>query len=298
MKGGGVPMIEVGGYRIYWPVFALFTILIGVLVGFILLKLVRNLHKLNKKMNTISSWQKYNIITLLEERLEDVLANNDFSKEEKDYFSNVFNGLIGYIRRHRYWDVNEILEIDEKAIQVLDEVIFDKIKECVAKNQKNTAVLYCHAFDFANGGPVYTNSKILNWIGDDVEEHKNDLRMSPYEARCFSVMLSAVGDVFDLLDEDLDKIPEDIEVDNILRTYNSLDFEYAIEDLSTCNDIKNLKTETIDIAARSLLCIFDMYVHSFNGSTLPSYRLYTVRCLACCLDNCLYDEVLDSIDLR
>ena len=291
-------MIEIGGYRIYWPVFAIFVILIGVLVGIILIKLTRNMQKLNKKMNTISSWQKYNIINLLEERLKEVTSNNDFSQDEKDRFITIFNGLIGYIRRHRYWDVDEILEIDERAIQVLDEVLFDKIKSCVAKNQKNVAVLYCHAFDYANGGPVYTNSKILDWIGDDVAEQKNDLRMSVYEARCFSILIDAVSDTFGLIDEDLDKIPEDIEVDPILRTYNSMDFEYALEDLSTCNDIKNLKTESLDIAARSLLSVFDVYVHSFNGNTLATYRLYAVRCLECCLDVCLYDEVLDSIDLR
>lgn len=243
--------------------------------------------KRNKEMNKISSWQREKINAALDEYITD--RTSDDRKE-------LIGNLKGYINRQRYWDADKIAEISSDALNVLDIILFKKIKKAVETNRRNDAVLYLHAFDFANGGPTYHNDTLV-WIGDDIKEQKNDLSMSESEARFFYIIATTINKAITIVDEELGKIPEEIDVDPILRTYKMYDFQDALEDAATCNDIRNLKPETLDIAARALVIEIDYCLENFSGDRFAECRLYYVRALACCLDKQLYDEILDSIEL-
>lgn len=281
-------MIQIGDYYIYWPVFVvLFLVFFGIF-GLVLLKISRKYVKRNKKLNTITSWQKYNIINIIEDEINQSADDVEFCR--------IMNQVVGYVRRHRTWDYEELLKIDSEAVRLLSEVIFNKVIECVVTNNFNQAVLYLHAIDFINGGCLY-NKNVLDWLGDDIKEQKNDLRMTVYEARLLGVISDIVSAFASCVDKDLDRIPADYEFPDALRNYNMADFDDAYNDLLTNNDFRNLKTKTYELSMWCLIGQIQIFFNDFVEDTLSDYRLYYIRALACCLDKCLYDEIIDSIDL-
>ena len=283
-------MVTIGGYRIYWPVFLVLILLIAGIVVFIVLQSKKkNQKKTQMEIKTITAWQK----KFLNQVFDEYEANTQAEEAEKQAISR----LKGYMRHHYFWDADEVSELGDKTLQFLDYLLFLKIKEFVGTNNKNDAVLCLHLFDMVNGGPVFKGA-VMDWLQDDLDEQKNDLRMDAYEARLLEIVASVITEIAGFVDEEIDKIPEDVEgIDEILKTYNKYDFATALQDSIKCNDFKSLAPETYDIAARGLVREIQKCIVSFSGDRFPQHRLYYIRCLACCLDKEPYDEVLDTIDL-
>lgn len=244
-----------------------------------------------EELSLITSWQKKHIGDLLEETINE---DPDYKYDEEA--QKIIKGLKGYINRQRNWEISKLLMIDRDAIRVLDDILIKRIKKCVERNQKNEATLYLHALDFANGG-VHYEGTTLKWLNEDIREQKNDTRMKPVEARFFYLLAESIQTVIQVVDEDIEKLPAGIDVDPVLFTYKLYDFEEALGDALQANDIKNLKAETLDIAARSLMKTIDTQFDSLEGDYLQEHKLAYVRTLSCCLNASLYDVILDTIDL-
>lgn len=282
-------MITIGGYRIYWPVFVVIFLLIAAIAVFIV---VHNKKKKNQKsqaeLKIITTWQKkflYQLFSSYEDGATDA---------ERKAISN----LKGYLNHHYVWNADEVAALGEKTLEFLDYLLFVQIQKFVNINDKNQAVLCLHLFDMVNGGPEFIGNT-MDWIQDDIDEQKNDLRMDVYEARLFELVSSAIEEVSRYVDPELEKIPEEAEdFDSVLKTYTKYDFSVALQDSMSCNDFKNLSPETYDIAARAFVREIQKCIVSFTGDRFPQFRLYYIRALACCLDKEPYDEILDTIELE
>ena len=281
--------MRIGDYIIYPPFFFL-AILIPVVITIIVIFILnKRQDKKNKKLNLITKWQKTKIVEILDEEIE---ATPNSSKEYHDLIRNIQ----GYIRHNRYWDYDDMMDFNENSVIVLTTLIFERIKKDVELNRKNEAVLLCHALDFINCGVEYTG-KNIEWIGDEISADKNHDQMTDDEGRLFHICLSAVEKVWDLVDPDLDKIPEiNSKVDPTLKTYKEYDFEVAYDDLQEAIDFRNLKPETFDITARALVYELNIIIEDLEKLYLPYYQVYFVRALACCLDRQLYDKIITSIE--
>lgn len=280
--------MRIGDYIIYPPFFIAAIVVPIVIAVIIILIINKRLDKKNKELDLITRWQKEHIPKLLE---------NEYNNypDAKESYKKLLKELQGYIRHHRYWDPDDLIDFNEQAVLVLTTIIFEQIKEDVRKNKKNEAVLLCHTLDFINCGVEYYG-KELEWIGDEIVSSKNHEDMSDNEGRLFKILLSNVEKIHAYVDPDLEKIPETIDVDPILKTYVDFDFDVAYDDLQSAIDFRALKDETYDIAARATTELLDDIITELDKNYLPYYQVYYVRALACCLDKQLYDKILTSIE--
>lgn len=279
---------SIGDYSISWlGVFLLVAIIVGVVVFIIFQTRKKKIKKHKEEINKITSWQKSHLLSLFDDFLEDA------GDAEVQAISN----LKGYIKNHRRWNVDEVVALGDKTLHFLDFLIYQEINKHFQDEDFKSTVLWLHLFDFANGGPAMKGD-VIDWIGDDISEQKNDLRMDVYEARLMTISTNAIDEVFSLLDPEIDKIPESEPLtDEVLKSYDSIDFRDALSDCVICNDFKNLSDQTIEVLARCLNYEIKKYMANFDGDRFPNHRLYFVRALACCLDRQLYDEVLDTVDM-
>lgn len=284
--------MRIGDYVIHFPLIAA-IIIIPVFIALIVIFIInKKQDKRNLELNLITKYQKNKLVEILEEEINS-------SPNALEWYHPMLRNLQGYIRRKRYWDPQEIMdEIHEEALIYLTIIVFDRIRLDVEVNKKNEAVLLCHALDFINCGLEYTGN-IVEWIGDEIECQKNHKDMSDNEGRLFSILSSTLEKLWDLIDEDLEKIPEEVEgIDPILKTYKDYDFEEAYSDVHSCVDFRNLKPETFDILARGLVFTIDELLDVLDKKYLPYYQVYYVRALASCLDRQLYDKILTSIEYK
>lgn len=281
--------IQIGGYLLYLPFFIAIIFVPIIITVIVVLIINKKYDKLNKNLDVITQYQKTKLDEILDKEIEN-------TPEATEAYHELIRQIQGYIRHKRFWDPQELLDMHENSLLLLTTVIFEKIKEDVKNNNKNEAVLLCHALDFINCGVSY-EGKEMEWIGDEIECTKNHEDMSDNEGRLFKLCLSTVERLWEFVDADLEKIPESIsEIDPTLKTYKAFDFETAYDDLSECVDFRNLKPETFDICARGLVYILDDIISELDKQYLPYYQVYYVRALACCLDKQLYDAIVESIE--
>ena len=284
--------MRIGDYIIN-PILIAAIIIIPVIIAIIVILIInKKQDKKNLELNLITKYQKNKLVDILDEEI-------DTTPDAVEGYHQMLRNLQGYIRRKRYWDPQEIMsEIDEDALIFLTTIVFERIKFDVEKNKKNEAVLLCHALDFINCGVEYEGNEV-EWIGDEIECKKNHKDMSDNEGRLFSILMTTIERLWELVDEDLEKIPEEVEgIDPTLKTYKDFDFEEAYIDVQNCVDFRNLKPETIDILARGLVYVMDEIIEVLDKKYLPYYQVYYLRALASCLDKQLYDKILTSIEYK
>lgn len=282
-------MITIGDYQIYPAFLAILIAVPAVIVFGVIFYLNHKQDKRNLLLDTITKWQKQNIVRIIDEYIE----KNPKLPEQK--VKNL-RGFQGYVRHNRLWDSEDILDIGDGALIDASKALFEKIKEDVEGGNRNEAVLLCHTIDFMNCGVEYEGN-IIQWIGDEMESIKNHTDMDDNEARLLSVVSNTIGMVRTLVDPDIEKIPELFDVDQVLKTYNLYDFNAAISDVENTIDFRNLQAETYDIASRCLTHhIYYNILYETEKDYVPYHQIYYIRALACTLDRLLYDAILNSID--
>lgn len=282
--------IEIGGY-VFYPSFWIAVVVVPAIIVLVVILLINfKFKKKEKSYNSITSWQRNKIDELLDDEMEDM-------EDADDEYKDIVRNIQGYVRRRKFWDVDELLEIDDDAVIVLSSIVYDEIVRDVRKNKFNDAVLLLHAFDYINGGVHFIGNQ-MDWIGDEVEEYKNDLKMSDYEARLLKIFCSSIDMMCEKIDYDIDKIPETVDVDPMLKTYSAVDFEKASDEIFSCIDMRNLGKETLDITARCLTEHMRWIINETTKKVIPEWQLYYIRALACALDKQLYPDILNSIDFE
>lgn len=282
--------IEIGGY-VFYPSFWIAVVIVPVVITLVLVLIYNfKLKRKAKSFNSITSWQKERIVELIDKELEDMA---DTDEEYKEMLKN----CQGYIRHKKFWNVDELLDIDEDAVVVITSIVYDEIVRDVRSKNNNDAVLLLHAVDYINGGCPLIGQE-MEWIGTEIEELKNDLKMTDYEARLLKIFYNSIDYAINEVDIDINKIPEGYPCDPELKNYILLDFEKAQEEILDCIDMRNLSNETLTICARCLTDHMKDIIVDLSKKTIPDWQLYYIRAIACALDKQLYPDIVNSIDFN
>ena len=287
--------IRLGNYDyIIYPAF--FILLFAIFILFLVLLVIKNVLKEKKQENNvnknyeITNWQKKYLGSLIENYLE--------SKNYMDKYGYVLDLFNDYVSENKYWNVDELIELDNKFVQIITLLLFEISKGEYLNNHYDNSVLILHSMDFINGGmdnPDYFGGN-YPWIGDDIPEMKNHADMTDEETRTIYMYYSAVESIFCLVDEDLEKIPENANVLDFCKRFSMHQIDSALIDISSVIDIKSLKKETRDIIAKSLFNNISFLLGEIFGDKneesysqyVDEYRRYSIRALASAIDNQLY----------
>ena len=293
-------MIRIGNY-IFYPAFFILigVIFIGVLVTIALINILNNKKQENNinEQYEITTWQRKHLCRLMMEYVED----NDL----KNAFLDIISELRKYINDNKYWNLDELLEIDDNIVKYTTLLLFEIAKQEYIDNHNDNAVLILNTIDFINGGmdnPDYYDGP-YPWIGEDIPEMRNHQDMTDEEARTVYIYESAVEDLYSYVDDDLDKIPEKSDVLDFCKRLSKQDMQNASGDLCSIIDILEINTKTRDVVAKALFnsistllgSVFDDE-DSDNVKYIDEYRRYQIRALAAVIDNQLYSDVVASID--
>lgn len=293
-------MIRIGNY-IFYPAFFILigVIFVGLLVVIALVNILNNKKQENNinEHYEITTWQRKHLCRLMTEYIED----NDL----KNAFLDTISELRKYINDNKYWNLDELLEIDDNIVKYTTLLLFEIAKQEYVDNHNDNAVLILNAIDFINGGmdnPDYYDGP-YPWIGEDIPEMRNHQDMTDEEARTVYIYESAVEDLYSYVDDDLDKIPEKSDVLDFCKRLSKQDIQNASGDLCSIIDILEINTKTRDVVAKALFnsistllgSVFDDE-DSDNVKYMDEYRRYQIRALAAVIDNQLYSDVVDSID--
>lgn len=293
-------MIRIGNYIFYPAFFILIGAMFVALLIVIALVNILNNKKQENNINEhyeITTWQRKHLCRLMTEYIED----NDL----KNAFLDTISKLRKYINDNKYWNLDELLEIDDNIVKYTTLLLFEIAKQEYLDNHNDNAVLILNAIDFINGGmdnPDYYDGP-YPWIGEDIPEMRNHQDMTDEEARTVYIYESAVEDLYSYVDDDLDKIPEKSDVLDFCKRLSKQDIQNASGDLCSIIDILEINTRTRDVVAKALFnsistllgSVFDDE-DSDNVKYMDEYRRYQIRALAAVIDNQLYSDVVDSID--
>ncbi len=280
-------MIIIFGYKIFWPLLVL-IILSPSIIGFICITISNmNSSKRGDKFYKITKWQKEEINKILEKEI--------IPGETSEEYENAIRQCQAYVTRQKVWDYELLQETYEYAPNLITTILSEELEARIEKKNIDYAILLCHAIDFVNCGVSTFGRKPL-WIKDDIAELKNHKDMDENEARVLSITENILLQTAKLIDPDLDKIPEYLRINDVLKTYSEYDFEIAITEIRQCIDYRNLKRETRDLVSRCLMAHIKDIIKNFEEDILPEHQVYYFRALACSLDGELYDTILDTIE--
>ena len=293
--------IRIGNY-IFYPAF--FITVIAVIIIIIAVLIIKNIMKNKKQENSINKnyeitiWQRQHLIQLMNEYIKD----NNIDATTLDIVSE----LNIYMKNSKYWNMDEIIEINEDIIPYSTLILFQIAINKYSDNNMNDAVLILHALDFINGGmdnPDYYEGE-YPWIGEDIPELRNHKDMTEEEARTIYLYASAIEDILRLVDSDIGKIPENLDVLSFCKRLSQKDIENASGDIGSVIDFLEINQKTRDIAAKALFNniiillgdIFDKDSKNYEKN-IDEYRRYTLRALATAIDGQLYSDIIKSIEI-
>lgn len=294
--------IRIGNY-IFYPAFFITVIIVIVLIVFALA--LRNILKEKKQENSVNKnfeitvWQRKYLIQFMNEYIKD----NNIDSSILDISSE----LNIYMKNSKYWNVDELMEINENIIPYTTLLLFQVAINKYIDNYKDDAVLILHAIDFINGGmdnPDYFDGE-YPWIGEDIPELRNHSDMTVEEARTIYLYESAIEDLYSLVDIDIGKIPEDSPVLDFCKRLSQKDIENAYGDLCSVIDILEVNQRTRDVVAKALFNnisalfadIFDKNSENYE-KYVDEYRRYPLRALTSVIDGQLYSDVIESIEIN
>lgn len=284
-------------YLIYPPALILFFIVFFAIAGSVA---VVNILKNKKKENTaykyyeITDWQRNKLMPLVKRH----------NKIEDAYRGDV-EWIQSYINKNKYWNIEEILEDapSSKTVMVMSIYMLEAAIGEYSLEHFNNAVLILHAVDFLNGGmdgDIYDGD--YQWIGDEIDSLKNHTDMTDEEARTLYLYASAVINLIDLCDEDLEKIPDEIDVEPFCKTLSLTDMELAADELDQVVDIHNegISDETRDVVSRGLFNNISILLAEIldddDVKFMDEYRRYTLRALVACIDKQPYSEFIETVE--
>lgn len=295
-------MVQIGDYIIY-PAF--FILLIVIFVLLLVVIAIKNIVAEKKQEKTfyqfykITKWQRKHLIEYMSEYLRE---HDVYETHEK-----VINQLQKYMDESKFWNVDELLEIDKGLVMYVSAILFEVAKENYIRDDIDGAVLILNAFDFINGGmedeDTVLSGQQYQWIGSDIVEMRNSSEMTDEEARTLFIYDSAVIDLYDMIDPDLGKIPERAVAEEFCKRLTQSEIEDALDDIETVIDILALTDKSRDIIIKALFNKCSFLMGEIFGSTdennkadyMDEYRRYTMRALAAAIDNQLYSDVIESI---
>ena len=293
-------MIKIGNYIIYPAFFILIGVIFLLILVFVAMKNILENKKQENSINRyyeITRWQKTSLIKYLNEYIEKNNLN--------EYFIDLVKMFSQYAKSNKYWNLDELLDLKENLLVYITLMIFEISKDKYSEGNIDVAILCLHTIDFINGGmdnPDYYKGD-YPWFGDDVPEQRNSDEMSEEEVKTLHVYTSAVSNLYALVDEDLEKIPENVPVLDFCKKLSTADFIDAAEDLYSIIDIQDLKEETRDVVAKSLFNDISILINSVFDKDeenfvqyLDEYRRYQVRALASAIDGQLYSDVIATIN--
>lgn len=293
--------VRVGDYILY----PAFFILIGIIIiACVVLIVLLNVLKERKQINIvdknfeITKWQRKYLCQFCRQYISDNELNDNIKEDVKKFEK--------YINESKYWNVDELLEIDENLVRNITTILFKFAMESYELRHYDDAVLIINAIDFINGGmdnPDYFDGD-YPWIGEDIPEMRNHQDMTDEEARTIYLYESALEELYSFVDDDLDKIPEAADVLDFCKRISKQDMENASGDICSAIDILELNEKTRDIVAKALfnnisILIADIFFNddaNENVKYIDEYRRYQLRALASVIDKQLYSDVVTSID--
>ena len=300
LRKENIMTVKIGNY-VFYPAF--FILIFGLFIGFLLFLFLRNVLKEKKQENKINKnfeitkWQKKHLTKFM----YDYIENNNIS----DLYKDIVDKFDDYIVNSKYWNLEELLEIDEHLVSYSSLILFEIAQEAFLNEEYDTSVLILNAIDFINGGmddPDYYVGE-YPWIGDSVNEMRNHKDMSDEEARTLYLYASAVDDLFSFVDEDLEKIPETSNVLPFCKDITKKDIEDAYGDLCSVIDILEINDNTREIVAKSMFNSISTLLGNILDADsenyvqyIDEYRRYSIRALASDIDKQLYSDVVASID--
>lgn len=292
--------VRIGNY-IFYPAF--FILIFGLFILLLITIAIVNILNNKKQENTINkqyeitTWQRKHLCRLMTEYVED---NN-----LKNACLDIISELRKYINDNKYWNLDELLEIDENLVQYSTLLLFEIAQQEYIDNHMDNAVLILHTIDFINGGmdnPVYFDGP-YPWIGEDIPEMRNHQDMTDEEARTVYLYESAIEELYSYVDEDLEKIPEKSNVLDFCKRLSKQDIQNASGDLCSIIDILEINAKTRDVVAKALFNNISSLLGSIFDKDdedcvkyVDEYRRYQIRALAAIIDNQLYSDVVASID--
>jgi len=297
--------IRVGDYIIY-PAF--FVLLFALLILIAVVVFVVNLLRERKEEHSaddnykITEWQRKHVVRLC----RDYIKDNNMS----EYEDNI-NRLERYILDSTYWNLDEMLDIDDNIIKESTIVMFLAAQDSYLLKQYDDAVLLLNTIDIMNGGP--DNPEYMGgeypWIGEDIPEMRNHQDMTEEEVRTLHLYFSSIADLLSFVDKDLGKIPEDSPAPDYCKRITQKDMEECAGDLISIVDIRAIKPENREVLCKALFLNVSITLSGiFMGEEkvldeegkeiryVDEYRRYSIRALASAIDGQLYSDVIDSID--
>lgn len=293
-------MIQVGDYILYPAFFVLcFGIFMAINIGIVVFIKVKENGGLKTnskslyKYFVITKWQKKNIPVYLKEYRSKFELTDD-----EDKCCDLF---LEYLDESKYWNVDELNELRPNLAKKISIIMYFMIKEAYLNKEKDKAILLIHAFDFINGGMEQESyGKVYEWISEDVDMYRNHKEMSDEEARLLFLYISAVSDTMGFIDPDLEKIPEDVAVEDFCKRIKQSEYEDTMEALGLTVDVRNLKGPEVDVIVKSLLNNLYLMLSGIAEEDEIEYvdelRRYPIRALAAILDGGLYSDIIDSIE--
>jgi len=292
--------IQVGNYILY-PAF--FAIIFGIFISILIIIVIKNVVKNKKhekfinKYYEISKWQRKYLCSYLRKLIE-----------EHDYDEMLYNYvdlLSQYMKNNKLWDLNKLLNIKDDFVPYITIMLFEISKSLYIDGDNDGAVLCLHTIDFMNGGmdnPDYFDGE-YPWIGDEIPQQINNEEMSDEETRTLHLYISAVKDIYEYFDEDLEKIPESLQVDDFCKRLKTEDIFNACNDLYEIIDILEISDETRDVVIKALFNSLSVLIGSIFDNEdenyveyLDEYRRYQLRALISAIDKQLYSDVIASIE--
>ena len=249
--------------------------------------LIRRLKERRQVYSTskITSWEKKYIPTILQKEKREA---------ENEYYEEILEGLIEYIKDCTYWNTDELLEIDVDAIIILTSVLFDEIKKDHIEDP-DKCVLLLHAIDNINGGIDYDMGH--NWMANDMAQLNNHEKMGSDEAKVLALCESSVDrTINEYVDLDSNKIPL------ITKAYHEMigltreDFGSALRDIEHCIDFTDMKEATYNILELTMIDLIDKIITTQEKDYFDEYYLSYFRTLACIIDRQLYDDILKTLE--
>lgn len=280
--------VDLFGYRIYWTVFALITIIM--VLGFLLYRIISYLRESRAvySLSVITDWQKENIPSILRDRIEQAQDQDNILR------------LCNYIENNKYWNDEEITEIDEDLVIDASFMLFNEVGKLIADEMnivnKNRAILILTTIDFMNGSLDLSSGKIDEWMDDALPGATGEKGEDPSVKRSLQLISSSIdrtGDKY--VSATSEGIPLITDAFAPLRGMDVDRLADAFDEAFVCDDIKKLSEATSRIATYSLYDQIGNLLETYEGETINNYYSSYIRTLAVVLNKMYYPEIIETI---
>lgn len=277
--------IELFGYYLY-PAF--FITLIGIPLIFAILFI--SIRKIKEKRavysnSVITAWQKKHLVRIIDSNIE---------KSDSSEFTEILEEAKDFIQTCKYWNNDEMIEINKDMIILLSVIFFEEVKNNY-KDNPDKCVLLLNAIDSMNGGVNADLKK--HWMDDDFPTIENNEEMTVDETKLLCLCNTAVlRAMTNYINPDTQNIPKLTLAFKDLIGMETEDFGSVSRHILHCQDFRELKNSDYRIIAMCLIDMIDEEFKKLRDDYFEPYYLCYFRALACVLDHNLYDYILDTLE--